>query len=62
MRLLLTVLITVASIQDRDAAKPLLWNLKRTFPTIRLTWADGATPAGFSSITAFRRHSLCGGL
>jgi hypothetical protein len=41
MRLLLTVLITVASIQDRDAAKPLLWNLKRTFPTIRLTWADG---------------------
>jgi putative transposase len=39
--LLLTVLITAASIQDRDAAKPLLWNLKKTFPAIRLTWADG---------------------
>jgi transposase len=39
--LLLTVLITAASIQDRDAAKPLLWNLKKAFPAIRLTWADG---------------------
>jgi transposase len=39
--LLLTVLITAASLQDRDAAKPLLWNLKKAFPTIRLTWADG---------------------
>src|SRR5262249_15707172 len=29
--LLLTVLITAASVQDRDAAKPLLWNLKRVF-------------------------------
>ena len=25
--LLLTVLVTAASVQDRDAAKPLLWNL-----------------------------------
>jgi len=39
--LLLTVLITAASVQDRDAAKPLLWNLKKAFPTVRLTWADG---------------------
>jgi transposase len=28
-------------VQDRDAAKPLLWNLKKAFPKIRLTWADG---------------------
>lgn len=41
MGLLLTVLITAASIQDRDAAKPLLWNLKKAFPAIRLVWADG---------------------
>jgi transposase len=41
MGLLLTVLITAASIQDRDAAKPLLWNLKMAFPAIRLAWADG---------------------
>jgi transposase len=39
--LLLTVLVTAASVQDRDAAKPLLWNLRRAFPSIRLAWADG---------------------
>jgi transposase len=30
--LLLTVLVTAASVQDRDAAKPLLWNLRKAFP------------------------------
>jgi len=39
--LLLTLLVTAASVQDRDAAKPLLWNLRRAFPSIKLTWADG---------------------
>ena len=39
--LLLTVLITAASVQDRDAAKPLLWNLTKAFPAVRLAWADG---------------------
>ena len=39
--LLLTILITAASVQDRDAAKPLLWNLRRAFPSIQLAWADG---------------------
>jgi transposase len=39
--LLLAVLVTAASVQDRDAARPLLWNLRRAFPTIRLAWADG---------------------
>ena len=39
--LLLTVLITAASVQDRDAAKPLLWNLSKAFPKVRLAWADG---------------------
>jgi transposase len=39
--LLLTVLVTAASMQDRDAARPLLWNLRRAFPTIKLAWADG---------------------
>jgi transposase len=41
MGLLLTVVITAASVQDRDAAKPLLWNLRRAFPQITLVWADG---------------------
>jgi transposase len=39
--LLLTVLITAASVQDRDGAKPLLRNLRKAFPSVRLTWADG---------------------
>jgi putative transposase len=39
--LLLAVLVTAASMQDRDAARPLLWNLRRAFPQVRLAWADG---------------------
>jgi transposase len=39
--LLLTVLVTAASVQDRDAAKPLLWNLRKAFPRVKLAWADG---------------------
>jgi Transposase DDE domain len=37
----LTVLVTAASVQDRDAARPLLFNLRRAFPTVKLTWAGG---------------------
>jgi transposase len=33
--------ITAAGVQDRDEAKPLLWNLRKAFPSVRLTWADG---------------------
>jgi len=39
--MLLTVLITAAGVQDRDGAKPLLWNLRRAFPSVKLAWADG---------------------
>jgi transposase len=28
-------------VQDRDAARPLLWNLRRAFPSVKLAWADG---------------------
>ncbi|GAA4720908.1 IS5 family transposase [Phytohabitans rumicis] len=38
--LLLAILITGGNIQDRDAARPLLWALRATFPTITLVWAD----------------------
>ena len=38
--LLLTVLVTAAGVQDRDGAKPLLWNLRRAFRTVRQAWAD----------------------
>jgi len=33
--------VTAASVQDRGGAKPLLWNLRRAFPTVKLAWADG---------------------
>jgi len=38
--LLLTVLITAAGVQDRDAARPLLWNLRKAFRPVKLIWAD----------------------
>jgi putative transposase len=40
MGLLLAVVITAACVQDRDAARPLLWNLHRACRRIRLVWAD----------------------
>jgi transposase len=42
--LLLVVLVTPASIQDRDAARLLLWALHTCFARIALVWAD----AGYS--------------
>ena len=41
---LLAVVITAASIQDRDAAHRLLAALRGSFSTIRLVWADGGHP------------------
>lgn len=41
MGLLLVIVITAASVQDRDAAKALLWRLRIAFRTITLAWADG---------------------
>jgi transposase len=41
MGLVLAVVITAASVQDRDAARPLLWNLRRAVPSVTLAWADG---------------------
>jgi transposase len=43
--LLLDVVITAASVQDRDAARPLLWNLRRACPRVRLAWADAGHQA-----------------
>ena len=39
--LLLTVLITAVGIQDRDTARPLLRNMRRAFPAVKLSLADG---------------------
>jgi DDE family transposase len=42
--LLLAVVVTTASIQDRDAAHELLAGLRGDFSTIRLIWGDGGYP------------------
>ena len=39
--LIITIVVTAASVQDRDAARPLLWNLHRAARRVRLVWADG---------------------
>lgn len=39
--LLLCVVVTAASVQDRDGARPLLEQLARSFRRVRLVWADG---------------------
>ena len=38
--LVLAVVTTAASVQDRDATRPLLWNLSRCCTGVRLAWAD----------------------
>lgn len=44
--LLLVVLVTAASVQDRDAAQPLLSMVKRNHPRLRRIWADGSYAGG----------------
>lgn len=39
--LLLCVLVTAASVQDRDGARPLLEQLRASCRRVRLVWADG---------------------
>jgi transposase len=43
--LVLAVVVTAASVQDRDGARPLLWNLARCCTRIRLAWADSGYSA-----------------
>jgi putative transposase len=39
--LLLVILITTGAVQDRDAARLLLFGLRTLFPTLTRVWADG---------------------
>ncbi len=43
--LLVIVLVTAASVQDRDGARPTLEAVRKAFPTISLVWATAGTPA-----------------
>jgi transposase len=40
MGLLLVIVVTAASVQDRDGARALLWRLRAAFRTVTLVWAD----------------------
>jgi transposase len=46
MGLVLAVVITAASVQDRDGARPLQWNLHRACTKVLLVWADAGYAAG----------------
>jgi len=52
--LVLDVVITAASVQDRVAARPLLWNTHRACRYVRLVWAD----AGYTGTLAAWAASL----
>jgi transposase len=54
-----TVVITAASIQDRDAARPLLWNLHRACRPIRLIWADAVYTGKLSGWAANLKMAIC---
>ncbi len=58
MGLLLAVVITAASVQDRDAARPLLWNLHRTCRRIRLIWADAVYTGKIAAWAAVLKMNL----
>lgn len=56
--LLLAVVITAASVQDRDAARPLLWNLHRASRRVRLIWADSVYAGKLSAWAASMTMTL----
>lgn len=41
MGLVLCIVVTAASVQDRDGARPLLWKLAAGYRAVTMTWADG---------------------
>jgi putative transposase len=58
--LVLDVVITAASVQDRDGARPLLWNTHRACPQLRLAWADaGYHAAKLTAWAATLKMTLC---
>lgn len=57
MGLLLAVVVTAASVQDRDGAKSLLAILQHKFSRPRLIWADQAYAGQLAPwVEALRRH------
>jgi transposase len=50
--LVLDMVITAASVQDRDAARPLLWNTHRACRRVRLVWADAGYTGKLAGATS----------
>ena len=51
---LLLAVLAAAAVQDRDAAKPLLWNLRQAFPSIKAPEPTAAMPASSSPVPKSR--------
>jgi putative transposase len=56
--LVLDVVITAASVQDRDAARPLLWNVHRACRHVRLVWADAGYTGKLATWAATLKMTL----
>jgi len=56
--LVLDVVITAASVQDRDAARPLLWNTRRACRRVRLVWADAGYTGKLTTWAAALKMTL----
>jgi putative transposase len=56
--LVLDVVITAASVQDRQGARPLLWNTHRACRHVRLVWADAGYTGTLSTWAAAMKMTL----
>ena len=52
------MVITAASVQDRDAARPLLWNTHRACRHVRLVWADAGYTGKLATWAATLKMTL----
>jgi len=59
MGLPLAVVITAASVQDRAAGRPLLWNLQRACRRICLIWADAVYTGKLTAWAAGLKMTIC---
>jgi putative transposase len=57
--LVLDVVITPASVQDRQGARPLLWNTHRACPRVRLVWADAVYAGKLATWAQQLKMTLC---
>jgi len=58
MGLVLDVVITAASVQDRQGARPLLWNTHRACQRVRLVWADAGYTGTLTTWAAAMKMTL----